>query len=164
MLPLGTSAATLGLGYLLALSTPQLAGLRTSPWLVPLLHTLVALPFVIRALLPALRARSPRQREAAAMLGAPPLQSWLRVELPQIFPALATGALFAFTVSLGEFGATLLVARPDAPTLPVMIFRFLGQPGAANYGQALALSTILMLVTAAAFLVLERVRPPGGEF
>jgi thiamine transport system permease protein len=164
MLPLGTSAATLGLGYLVALSTPQLAGLRTSPWLVPLLHTLVALPFVIRALLPALRARSPRQREAAAMLGAPPLQSWLRVELPQIFPALATGALFAFTVSLGEFGATLLVARPDAPTLPVMIFRFLGQPGAVNYGQALALSTILMLVTAGAFVLLERVRPPGGEF
>ncbi|NTU79399.1 MAG: iron ABC transporter permease [Chloroflexales bacterium] len=164
MLPLGTSAATLGLGYLVALSTPGLAGLRTSPWLIPLLHTLVALPFVIRALLPALRARSPRQREAAAMLGASPARAWLWVELPQITPALVTGAVFAFTVSLGEFGATLLLARPDAPTLPVMIFRFLGQPGALNYGQALALSTILMLVTAAGFLALERIRPPGGEF
>ncbi len=164
MLPLGVSAATLGLGYLVALSTPALAGLRTSPWLIPLLHTLVALPFVIRALLPTLRARSPRQREAATMLGASPLRAWLGVELPQLAPALATGAIFAFTVSLGEFGATLLLARPEAPTLPVMIFRFLGQPGALNYGQALALSTILMLVTAGAFLVLERVRPPGGEF
>lgn len=164
MLPLGTSAVTLGLGYLVALSTPALGWARTSPWLIPLLHTLVALPFVIRALLPALRARSPRQREAAAMLGAPPLTAWLRVELPQVFPAIATGALFAFTVSLGEFGATLLLARPEAPTIPVMIFRFLGQPGAINYGQALALSTILMLVTAASFLLLERVRPPGGEF
>lgn len=164
MLPLGTSAATLGLGYLVALSTPTLGGLRASPWLIPLLHTLVALPFVIRAMLPALRARSPRQREAAAMLGASPLAAWLRVELPQLAPALATGAIFAFTVSLGEFGATVLLARPDAPTLPVMIFRFLGQPGALNYGQALALSTILMLVTAASFIVLERARPPGGEF
>ena len=163
MLPLGTSAATLGLGYLIALSAPGLGWLRVSPWLVPLLHTLVALPFVIRALLPTLRARSPGQREAAAMLGATPLQAWLRVELPQIFPVLLTAALFAFTVSLGEFGATLLVARPDAPTLPVMIYRFLGQPGALNYGQALALSSILMLVTAGAFLALERVRPPGGE-
>jgi thiamine transport system permease protein len=124
----------------------------------------VALPFVIRTLLPALRARSPRQREAATMLGASPLWAWLRVELPQIAPALATGAIFAFTVSLGEFGATLLLARPEAPTLPVMIFRFLGQPGALNYGQALALATILMLVTVAGFLLLERVRPPGGEF
>lgn len=164
MLPLGTSAATLGLGYLVALSTPELAELRRSPWLVPVLHTLVALPFVVRALLPALRARGPRQREAATMLGASPFQAWLRVELPQLAPALATGAIFAFTVSLGEFGATLLVARPDQPTLPVMIFRFLGQPGALNYGQALALSSLLMLVTAASFLVLERIRPPGGEF
>ncbi|HMQ34664.1 MAG TPA: iron ABC transporter permease [Chloroflexaceae bacterium] len=164
MLPLGTSAVTLGLGYLVALSTPALAGLRASPWLIPLLHTLVALPFVVRAMLPALRARSPRQREAATMLGASPLAAWLRVELPQLAPALATGAIFAFTVSLGEFGATVLLARPDAPTLPVMIFRFLGQPGALNYGQALALSTILMLVTAAAFIALERARPPGGEF
>jgi thiamine transport system permease protein len=164
MLPLGTSAVTLGLGYLVALSTPGLAGLRTSSWLIPLLHTLVALPFVIRALLPALRARHPRQREAAAVLGASPLQSWLRVELPQLFPAVVTGALFAFTVSMGEFGATLLVSRPEAPTIPMLIFRFLGQPGALNYGQALALSTILMLVTAAGFLLLERIRPPGGEF
>ncbi|MCX7792382.1 MAG: iron ABC transporter permease [Chloroflexaceae bacterium] len=164
MLPLGTSAVTLGLGYLVALSVPGLGGLRTSPWLIPVLHTLVALPFVIRALAPVLRARSPRQREAAALLGASPAQAWLRVELPQIAPALAIGAVFAFTVSLGEFGATLLLARPEAPTLPVMIFRFLGQPGALNYGQALALATILMLVTALGFLLLERLRPPGGEF
>ena len=164
MLPLGTSAATLGLGYLVVLSTPELAGLRTSPWLLPLLHTLVALPFVVRALLPMLRARSPSQREAAALLGAAPVVVWLRIELPLIAPALATGAIFAFTVSLGEFGATLLLARPDAPTLPVMIFRFLGQPGALNYGQALALATILMLITSTSFLLLERVRPPGGHF
>ncbi len=164
MLPLGTSAVTLGLGYMVALSVPGLGGLRTSPWLIPVLHTLVALPFVIRALAPVLRARSPRQREAAALLGASPARAWLRVEVPQIAPALATGAVFAFTVSLGEFGATLLLARPEAPTLPVMIFRFLGQPGALNYGQALALATILMLVTAASFLLLERLRPPGGEF
>ena len=164
MLPLGTSAATLGLGYLVVLSTPELAGLRTSPWLLPLLHTLVALPFVIRALLPTLRARSPSQREVAALLGAAPVVAWLWIELPLIAPALATGAIFAFTVSLGEFGATLLLARPDAPTLPVMIFRFLGQPGALNYGQALALATILMLITSTSFLLIERVRPPGGAF
>lgn len=164
MLPLGTSAVTLGLGYIVALSVPGLAGLRTSPWLVPTLHALVALPFVVRSLLPALRARNPRQREAAAMLGASPLAAWLRVELPQLAPAIATAAIFAFTVSLGEFGATLLIARPEAPTLPIVIFRLLGMPGAINYGQALAMATILMLVTAASFLVLERVRPPGSEF
>lgn len=164
MLPLGISAVTLGLGYLVALNQLGLPQIRTSPWLLPLMHSLVALPFVIRSLLPMLRARSRHQREAALMLGATPISAWLRVELPQIAPALATGAVFAFTVSLGEFGASLLLARPDQPTLPVMIFRFLGQPGALNYAQALAMSSILMLTTASGFLLLERLRPPGGEF
>jgi thiamine transport system permease protein len=164
MLPLGTSAVTLGLGYLVALSTPTLAELRTSAWLIPLAHSLVALPFVIRALLPSLRGRNPRLGEAAATLGASPRQAWLYVELPLIAPAMITGAVFAFTVSLGEFGASLLLARPATPTLPVMIFRYLGQPGAINYGQAMAMSSILMLTTALSFLLLERVRAPGGEF
>ena len=164
MLPLGTSAVTLGLGYLVALATPALAGLRTSPLLIPLVHSLVALPFVIRSLLPTLRGRSPHLTEAAALLGASPWRAWLYVELPLITPAIITGAVFAFTVSLGEFGASLLLTRPDAPTLPVVIFRLLGQPGAVNYGQAMAMSSILMLTTGVSFLVLERIRPPGGEF
>ncbi|MBC8075853.1 MAG: iron ABC transporter permease, partial [Chloroflexales bacterium] len=86
------------------------------------------------------------------------------VDLPLLMPALLAGAAFAFTVSLGEFGATLLLARPEFPTLPLAIYRFLSQPGALNYGQALALSTLLMLVTAGVFVALERVRYASGEF
>lgn len=165
MLPLGASAVTLGLGLLVALSVAPLAALRTSPLLVVIAHTLVALPFVVRAVLPVLRGLDPRLREAAAILGAPRRRVWREIDLPLLFPALLTGAVFAFTVSLGEFGATLLLARPDYPTLPLVIYRFLGQPGAINYGQALALSTILMLTTALSFLVLERVRYRElGEF
>lgn len=155
-LPIGVSSVTLSLGYLVALSTPQLAALRTHPLLIPLLHSLVALPLVIRALLPVLRARQPRLREAAALLGAAPWRSWLTVELPLILPALVVAAIFAVAVSLGEFGATLLLARPEAPTLPVMIFRYLALPGAVNYAQALAMSTVLMLVTAGLFALMER--------
>jgi thiamine transport system permease protein len=163
-LPLGTSAVTLGLGYLVLLTSPLLTPLRSAGWLIPVLHALVGLPFVVRVLLPTLRARTTRLREAAALLGASPWRAWRDVELPRLTPALITAAAFAFTVSLGEFGATLLLARPDTPTVPVLIFRFLGQPGAFNYGQAMALSTILMLLTATVFVLLERVRPPGGEF
>ncbi len=165
MLPLGTSAITLGLGLLVGFSVPLLVDWRSSPLLIPAAHTLLALPFVVRALLPVLRGLDPRLREAAAVLGATPWQVWREIDLPLIFPALLTGAVFAFTVSLGEFGATLLLARPDYPTLPLLIYRFLGQPGALNYGQALALSTILMLCTAVSFLILERVRYREiGEF
>jgi thiamine transport system permease protein len=164
MLPLGTSAVTLGFGFIIALDKPPL-DLRTSLLLVPLAHTLVAFPFVVRSLLPALRGVKPSLREAAAVLGAGPLRVWREVDLPIVGRALLVAAVFAFTISMGEFGATVLIARPETPTLPVAIYRFLGQPGALNYGQALAMSTLLMLVCAVGMLAIERFRVGSvGEF
>jgi thiamine transport system permease protein len=156
LLPLGTSAVTLGFGYLVAMGA-----LRTSPWLTPIAHTLIAMPFVVRTFLPALRRLDPRLREAAAVLGAPPARVWWEVDLPLLYNALLVSAVFAFAISLGEFGATLLVSRPDLPTMPMVIYRALGQPGLLNYGQALAMSTILMTVTLLATVIIERFRPPG---
>ena len=164
MLPLGTSAVTLGLGYIIALDEPPL-NLRTSPLLVVLAHTLVALPFVVRSVLPALRSINPRLREAAAILGASPGRVWREVDLPIVARAVLVGAVFAFTISMGEFGATSLIARPERPTMPIAIYRFLGRPGATNYGQALAMSTLLMLVCTLGFLAIERFRVGEvGEF
>jgi len=162
MLPLGTSAVTLGLGYIVALDEPPL-NLRTSPLLVVLAHTLVALPFVVRSVLPALRSIQPRLREAAAVMGASPWLVWREVDLPIVARAVLVGAVFAFTVSMGEFGATSLIARPERPTMPVAIFRFLGRPGRTNYGQALAMSTLLMLVCTVGFLAIEHFRVGGRE-
>ncbi len=75
--------------------------------------------------------------------------------------AALVGAAFAFAVSLGEFGATLFIARPDTPTLPIAIDRLLGLPGAVNFAQAMAMSTVLMVLTAVAVLLIERLRGPG---
>lgn len=164
MLPLGTSAVTLGFGYIIALDEPPL-NLRTSLLLIPLAHSLVAFPFVVRSLLPGLRGIKPSLREAASVMGANPWRVWRQVDLPIVGRALLVGAVFAFTISLGEFGATALIARPQTPTMPVAIFRFLGQPGALNYGQALAMSTLLMLVCAAGMITIERFRVGDiGEF
>ncbi len=164
MLPLGTSAVTLGLGYIVALDEPPL-DLRTSPLLVVLAHTLVALPFVVRSVLPAIRSIQPQLREAATVMGASPWQVWREVDLPIVTRAVLVGAVFAFTISMGEFGATSLIARPERPTMPVAIFRFLGRPGVINFGQALAMSTLLMLVCTVGFLLIERFRVGGtGEF
>ena len=164
MLPLGTSAVTLGLGFIVALDTPPL-DLRASPVMLPLAHTLVALPFVVRSLAPALRSIRPRLRQAAAVLGAPPARVWREVDLPLVGRAVLVAATFAFTLSLGEFGATAILARPENPTVPIVIYRFLSLPGALNYGQAMALSTILMLVCAVGILGIERIRVGEvGEF
>jgi thiamine transport system permease protein len=164
MLPLGTSAVTLGLGFLVALDNPPL-DLRASPLLVPLAHTLVALPFVVRSLAPALRSIRPRLRQAAAVLGASPRQVLRLVDFPLVGRAVLVSALFAFAVSVGEFGATAMIARPEFPTIPVLIYRLLSQPGALTYGQAMALSTILMMLTAGGMLAIERLRVAQvGEF
>jgi thiamine transport system permease protein len=164
MLPLGTSAVTLGLGFIVALGRPPI-DLRASPILLPLAHALVALPFVVRSLTPALRVIQPQLRDAAAVLGAAPIQVVRHIDAPLVGRAVAVGATFAFMISLGEFGATALLARPDSPTLPVVIYRLLGQPGALFYGQAMALSTILMAVTATGMLAIERLRIARvGEF
>ncbi|KJY22991.1 MULTISPECIES: iron ABC transporter permease [unclassified Streptomyces] len=165
MLPLGVSAVTVGFGFLITLDEPPL-DLRTSWILVPLAQALVGVPFVVRTMLPVLRAVDGRLREAAAVLGASPLRAWREVDLPLVRRALLIAAGFAFAVSLGEFGATVFIARPDQPTLPVAVARLLGRAGELNYGQAMALSTILMLVCAVSLLVLERLRPDktSGEF
>jgi thiamine transport system permease protein len=99
------------------------------------------------------------------VLGAPPGSVFRHIDLPLIGRALLVAATFAFAISLGEFGATALIARPEYPTVPIVIYRYISQPGALNYGQALALSTILMLVTTAGMLAIERFRIADiGEF
>ncbi|MFJ6659445.1 ABC transporter permease [Streptomyces sp. NPDC091377] len=164
MLPLGVSAVTVGFGFLIALDEPPL-DLRATWILVPLAQALVGVPFVVRIMLPVLRAVDVRLREAAAVLGASPWRVWREVDLPLVRRAVLVAAGFAFAVSLGEFGATVFIARPDNPTLPVAVAKLAGRPGDLNYGQAMALSTILMVVCAVALLVLERLRTDrSGEF
>ena len=157
MIPLGTSAVTVGLGFLLALDEPPL-DLREWRWLVPVAHALIAAPFVVRIVVPALRAIDPRLREAAATLGASPRRVRWEVDVPLASRAVLVAAGFAFATSLGEFGATIFLARPDSPTMPIAIFRFLAQPGQLNIGQAMAMSTLLMLVTAIVIASIERFR------
>jgi thiamine transport system permease protein len=164
MLPLGTSAVTLGLGFIIALDKPPL-DLRSSLLLVPLAHTLVAFPFVVRNLTPAFRSIQPRIRQAAATLGASPVKVMRYIDIPMIGRSLLVAATFAFTISLGEFGATSLIARPEYPTIPIAIYRLISRPGESNYGQALALSTILMVVAGGAMFIIDRLRIGEiGEF
>jgi thiamine transport system permease protein len=156
LLPLGTSAVTVGVGCLIALDRP--VDLRASPWLIPLAQAVVALPFVVRTMTPVLRSIDGRLREAAAVLGASPGRVWRAVDLPLALRAVLVSAGFAFAISLGEFGATTVIARADTPTVPVAIDRLLGRPGDLNVGQAFALSTILLVLTAGSVLLVDRVR------
>ena len=164
MLPLGASAVMLGFGFVIAFDEGWY-DFRSAPWIVPVVQALVAIPFVVRIVTPTLRAIDPRQREAAALLGASPQRVRREIDLPVAARALAVAAGFAFAISLGEFGATVFLARPDKPTLPVAIYRFLGRPGELNVAQAYALAVILMVVAAVSILLVERLgRRRSGWF
>ncbi len=162
MLPLGVSAVTLGFGFLITLDEPPL-DLRDSPLLVPIAQALVALPLVVRTLVPVLAGVDHRLRQAAMTLGASPWRASLTVDLPVVGRPLLAAAGFAFAVSLGEFGATSFLARDAHPTLPVVIFGLIGHPGPMNYGMALAASVVLAATTTAVMLVVERLHVPVGS-
>ena len=154
-LPLGVSAVTIGLGFLLVLNRPPL-DIRTSVVVVPIAHALVGIPFVVRTLVPMLRTVNPRLREAAAVLGASPRRVRCEVDLRVAARGVAVGAGFAFAVSLGEFGATSFIPRrPETLTAPLALFRLLGTPGEALRGQAMALAVALMALTAATVFVMD---------
>lgn len=157
-LPLGVSAVTIGFGLLLV-SLRGPIDMRGWWILVPLGQALVALPIVIRVVLPLLRSVDPRMRQVAATLGAPPLRAWWATEGGLALRAIAVAAGLAAAVALGEFGATAFLVRLDAPTVPVQIVRLLGRPGEANMGVAAVLSVLLLLITLVIVGAAERIRP-----
>jgi thiamine transport system permease protein len=162
MLPLGVSAVTIGFGFLITLDSAPL-DLRSSPALVIIAQALVGLPLVVRILVPALRGVDEHLRESAAGLGAPPWRVLATVDLPLVARPLLVAVGFAFAVAIGEFGATSFLARPDRPTLPVLIYRLIGRPGIENFQMALAASVVLALITAAVMGLVEGLRISGPK-
>lgn len=160
MLPLGVSAVTLGFGLLLTMHRPLGIGfdLRTSAVLIPIAQALVALPLVVRTMLPVLRGIDPELRFAAATLGASPGQVLRRIDLPLLGKSVGLALGFAFATSLGEFGATSFLVRPDAQTLPIAISELIAHQAPGSYGAGLAAAVVLAALTSLVMLAAERFR------
>ncbi len=161
LLPLGISSTTIGLGLLLLVGRPPV-DLRGSWWLVPIGQALVAMPLVVRVVLPAVRALPLSVLDAASLLGLDRRARWWRVELPMLRGSFGAGAGLALVACLGEFGATAFLARGSRPTVPVAIERLMSRPAGAGYGQAMALSCVLVLICAAVVLVVDRLMGDDG--
>lgn len=145
-LPLAISAATLGISLIITFNTSPFAW-RSERWFIPVIHAVIALPLVIRALEPAARAIPTSLRNASATLGASPFATWVRVELPLLKPALLRATGLSMAVSLGEFGATSFLSRSGSTTLPIAIAQLLGRPGVATQQAGFALAALMVLVT-----------------
>ena len=144
--PLGISAATLGLGFMLAYGRPPF-DLRSTDLLIPLAHAIVAVPLVIAVVLPTLRSTDQRFAVAASSLGARPTRAFLTAYGPILRIVAFAAAGLAACVSLGEFGAASFLARSSSPTMPVQIVKLLQRPGDQSFGVACALAVILVLLT-----------------
>ncbi|ASJ02440.1 ABC transporter [Thermococcus profundus] len=152
MLPLGSSAIVIGLGYIKAFHREPLQ-LIGSPYLIVFAHTVIAYPFVLRALSASLGKIKRNLREAAMSLGARDLTAFLKVELPLAAGGLLVGAIFAFAMSIAELGATYMIYRPEYTTVTIAIYKYIGT---RQFGPASAMAVVLMAVSLAGFLLIER--------
>jgi thiamine transport system permease protein len=153
-LPIVISAVALGLGYLLAFRSEPM-NWRGSLWLVAVAHCAVALPFVVRIITPAAREIQPELRENALLLGASPWEAWKSIDLRILLRPLAIAASFAFTISLGEFGASSLLTRHGHETLAMRIGQLLSRPGEQLQKQAIASACLLAFSCIAIALIVE---------
>ena len=155
LLPLGTSGVLLGFGIIVTLNS-SFWDIRSSWWIIPIAQAVLGIGLVARIVGTALRDVNPEIRNAAKVLGASDAKVWRHVDLPIISRSLIAGASFSFAIAIGEFGATAFLVRPQRPTIPTTIFNLLGRPGAATFGQAMALCVVLAGVTAISISLLDR--------
>ena len=155
LLPLGISTVVLGFGYLVTFGGYPLPLRET--WLVtPLIQSVMSAPIVIRLVYPALVSVDRSHYEAASTAGANRWQVWWFIELPMIRFSVYTAAAFAALVSLGEFGASSLLAYGDQATLPTVLYTLISKPGGQNYGMAMAAATLIIVLTFAVVFLISR--------
>lgn len=162
IVPLGVSAATIGLGLLLAFGRPPW-DLRSTGLLIPLAHALVAVPLVVAVVAPGLRSTDTRLTAVAATLGAAPSRAFWTVYGPVLRVVVVASAALAGAVSLGEFGAAAFLGRTASPTVPVQIVRLLGRPGEQSLGVAAVLAVVLVILTLTLVLLVDRWGAPASR-
>ena len=155
LLPLGASGVLLGFGILISLNT-GFFNFRSEWWIVPVAQGLLGVGIVARISSNAIKKIDPTIRHAASTLGASSLIIWRKIDYPIIAKAVLAGSAFSFALALGEFGATSFLVRPQRPTIPTTIFSLLGRPGSSTFGQAMALSVILAVITWIVVSLLDR--------
>ena len=143
-LPLTISAVTLGLGIIVTFNQSPI-NWRGDRWLIPIIHAVIAIPLALRTIAPAVRAIPNDLHDASASLGANPLRTWIRIDVPLLRPALTKAAGLCAAVSLGEFGATSFLSRSGSTTIPIAISQLLGHPGDQLNQSAFALATLTIV-------------------
>jgi len=169
MLPFAISSVMIGLGVMLGMIRID-AEFFYSFWPTPALaHVMITTPFVVRIMLPALRAIDPEYEECGRTLGIPKWRRFFQIKLPLLRGSILVAVIFTLAISLGEFGASWVVTRnSDWTTLPIMIdsLRSIPYNNSLTTPAACAVSSVLMGITLVLFTWAEKFRPSrdGGMF
>ena len=123
-------------------------------------HVALSIPYVIVVVGARLAAHGPELEEAAASLGATPVQTFLRVTVPVLAPGLVAAAMFAFAVSFDQFIISYFLAAPGTSTLPVEIFTAIRKGFTPEIN---AISTIVIVASMTLMLLVARFYRFGGE-
>lgn len=152
--PVAVPSVAIGLGVLIAFNEKPLL-LGGTKWIVILAHTVLVLAYAFSGVSAALDRLDPGYRQAAESLGAGPIRVLTQITLPLLLPALGAAAGLSIALSMGELGATIMVYPATWKTLPVSIFAATDRGEVFN---AAASTTLLVLVTLVALVVLGRLR------
>ena len=124
-------------------------------------HVTFTFPFVLIGMQARLEGMDPSLEEAALDLGATPSQAFFKVILPYLVPAIASGALLAFSLSLDDYIVTVFVTGAESQTLPLKVY---GMVRVGLNPQLNALSALGIVLTMALVFVSERLKQPtSGE-
>jgi len=124
-----------------------------------LAHVALSLPYVIIVVGARLQSFSQDLEEAAATLGANPVQTFFRVTLPMIAPGVAAAALFAFGISFDQFVTSYFLSPPGVTTLPVEIYASIRKGFTPEIN---AISTIIIVFSMLLLVVVSRFYRFGG--
>lgn len=153
-LPITISSLTLSLGILRTFVNSSFFSNNPSIFII-ISHGLLGYPFVTRALLNGLNTINPELIDSSKTLGANWWYKLRKIYLPLLLPSLVAGLAFAIGLSIGEFTVANFFARlgdDSIITLTVALFRF---RNFRQFGQSYAVGTLLMLISYAAFFILE---------
>ena len=161
MLPFALSAAMIGLGVMLGIIKLNPSAAYDFRFLPALAHIIITVPFVVRIILPALRSFDLSYDDNAKVLGINSFHRFLKIKLPLMRGSILVATVFTLAMSLGEFGASFIVARnSEWVTIPLLIDSLRGKPmkDPLTVPASNAVATVLMVITMILFLIVERFR------
>lgn len=166
-LPFALPTAVAGLTLAAVFATQGWFGQYLALWDIKVSYTwlgivlamiFTSVPFVVRSVQPVLEEFGPEYEEASATLGASPWQTFFRIILPEIKPALLTGTALSFTRSLGEFGAVIFIAGNlpwQTEVTSLMIFVRLQE---FDYAGASAIASVVLLASLILLFVINGIQ------